>query len=196
MSVNLLFSTPIYDSFEQDEELDKEIDVVFEKIKKENCLSNPWQDGVKTSFKYESANDIEKYGMTKFRDVVLKHTMAYASIMEMKPGLNFEIKDSWLNVYDYKDYQHFHTHPNADISFVYYHKAPENSGNLMFEAPDLAHQMSNFLVNCGHFNVQQRVGIKPSKGKIVMFPAFLRHAVMQNETNETRVSLAVNIKIR
>lgn len=196
MAVNLLFATPIYDSHEKDDALDKEIDEVIAAIKKEDGFGNPWQDGVKTSFKYDSANDIEKYGMAKLKDVVLKHTMAYAAIMEMQQGVEFEIKDAWVNLYDHKDYQHFHTHPNADLCFVYYHKAPENSGNLMFEAPDLAHQMSKFLVKCGQLNVQQRVGIRPENGKVVMFPAFLRHAVMQNETNEQRVSIAVNLLIK
>jgi uncharacterized protein (TIGR02466 family) len=79
---------------------------------------------------------------------------------------------------------------------VYYHKAPPESGDLIFEAPDLAHQMSNFLVKCGHFNVQQRAGVRPENGKVVMFPAFLRHAVMQNETHEQRISIAVNLSIK
>ena len=68
-----------------------------------------------------------------------------------------------------------HTHDNDDelLSAVYYLKVPPNSGDLILHTP-------------------RQKTIRPEVGEAIFFDPALPHEVTMNNSNETRLSLALN----
>ena len=106
----------------------------------------------------------------------------------------------WINVNKPGDYNIKHTHPTSDLSGVLWVKAPENCGNIVFDSP-FAFQThnevesytdefrdSNNYNHCHYFN--------PIEGRILVFPSHLQHHVLHNKSEEDRISVSFNIKLR
>ncbi|MCF6322060.1 MAG: TIGR02466 family protein [Rhizobiaceae bacterium] len=94
-----------------------------------------------------------------------------------------------------------HIHPGCDWSGVYYIQTPEDSGDIRFTDPRTAHLMNQLKFDPEKKRIRPcwtKVRIKPSAGKIVIFPSFLYHSVDTNFSNATgndanRVIIAFNI---
>ena len=68
---------------------------------------------------------------------------------------------------------HTHDHDNELISAVYYLKVPRNSGNLVLHASG-------------------KKIIRPKAGEAIFFSPALPHEVTRNDSDDTRLSLALN----
>ena len=73
--------------------------------------------------------------------------------------------------------QKFHGYHDG-IAFAYYVTFPENSGDLIFCVETLKRRIM--------------LPIKPTVGNLVMFPTYLPHLTLRNESNETRISISGN----
>ena len=106
----------------------------------------------------------------------------------------------WINVNKPGDYNIKHTHPTSDLSGVLWVKAPENCGNIVFDSPfafqthnevesytDEFRNLNNYN-HCHYFN--------PIEGRILVFPSHLQHHVLHNKSEEDRISVSFNIKLR
>ena len=106
----------------------------------------------------------------------------------------------WINVNKPGDYNIKHTHPTSDLSGVLWVKAPENCGNIVFDSPfafqthnevesytDEFRNLNNYN-HCHYFN--------PIEGRILVFPSHLQHHVLHNKSEEDRISVSFNIKLK
>jgi len=91
----------------------------------------------------------------------------------------------WLNSMSPGDVTTAHRHDDDDelLSCVYYIKAPENSGNLIITEQIPA-------------NADNRIIIKPKAGLFVFFSPETLHEVSRNESNEPRLSIALNFGLK
>jgi len=102
------------------------------------------------------------------------------------------INECWVNVYGKGHSQEVHCHPNHVFSGIYYPKAPEGCGEVVFHSP-LSDQMLEppltepTALNMPTFRVQ------PIPGRLVLFRSWLRHSVMPTEVEDDRISIAFNI---
>lgn len=84
-----------------------------------------------------------------------------------------------------------HDHGGVLLACTYYIKTTNDCGDLLMVDPrggvnwDLARE--------GNVLGIKYKRIKPTEGKLVMFPAFLLHMVELNQSTSTRISLATNI---
>ena len=95
----------------------------------------------------------------------------------------FKLKalNSWVNVNKKGDYNRKHLHPRARVSCVYYVKG---GSNIRFYDPrHVMYMTDNPLV----------IDYEPKDNMIICFPAWLEHEVMPNESDEPRISIAVNL---
>ena len=116
-----------------------------------------------------------------------------------------EIDAMWFNVNTKGSYNKTHTHPGAHLSFVYYVQCPEKCGMLSFEDPReqaMAVQLP-FKKNPEKGwqgerpeEYGQEVFWLPIPGRMIMFPAWLRHSVEPNQSDEYRISVSGNITFR
>ena len=101
--------------------------------------------------------------------------------------------DFWANINTPGSLNVVHTHPNCDLSGVYYVKIPEgDSGSIDFFDPRPAMAFGNqrlMAAYCGN-EVNSRY---PVEGQMWIFPSSLSHCVGPNRTDEDRISVSFNI---
>ncbi len=107
-----------------------------------------------------------------------------------------EITNLWANINFGHYAHHLHHHPNNHISGVYYAKAAEGAGDILFYDPrPQAHLMEPDVKVFNPANSAMH-RFKPEEGLMLLFPSWLEHSVEPNLSGEERVSLAFNVTLR
>ena len=109
-------------------------------------------------------------------DTVLTAAKEYAASIlnthatKLKAGL-------WFNVMNSGDKTTMHKHDDDDelLSAVYYVKVTKHSGTLLLDSPPM------------------QIQVTPEAGMFVFFPPNMPHEVTENNSNECRISLGINI---
>ncbi len=117
------------------------------------------------------------------------------------------VPEIWANVSGHRASNQFHSHPGAYWSAVYYVDdgyggSPDRSlgGELILEDPRMPMTMMQapdlrILNGTGAFYEYEQL-IRPSAGRLLMFPAWLRHGVRPYFGKGERISVAINITAR
>ena len=107
--------------------------------------------------------------------------------------------EGWTNINEPGCHNIKHHHPQCNLAGVFWIKVPPKSGNLLFESP---YSFTSFAeINCYNDKFRKNTNsyltysYRPTEGQIVIFPAFLPHSVLRNESNEDRISYSFNIKL-
>lgn len=111
---------------------------------------------------------------------------------------NFELVMSslWCNINPRHSYHGDHIHPYSHISGVFYVSCIPESGAIAFKDPRPARWMvPPATARTGPENTLL-VQMQPAEGKVLMFPAWLEHGVMQNPTDTDRISMSYNFEMR
>lgn len=90
----------------------------------------------------------------------------------------------------------FHTHPNNFLSAVYYVQIPEGTGAIRFLDP--RPQMQTIMPKVAEQTVftANEVTVEARPGRLVVFPAWLQHAVPVNKGKGERISIAFNLMFK
>lgn len=92
----------------------------------------------------------------------------------------FQLDDFWINVYDEKGWANRHMHSPYMVSIVYFVKSSIGSESLIIDNNVIGDQ-------------KKEVFIKPTPGKLVVFPGSVYHRVETNSNEtDTRISIAAN----
>jgi uncharacterized protein (TIGR02466 family) len=130
----------------------------------------------------------------KYSELVKIHDYALDIANEVIPHKDIIIGSSWININSRGDSNSVHAHPNSVLSAVFYVKAPEDSGEIVFQrdrpfydyAGDVYYSQFEPAISLLDYRIQ------PNAGKFVMFPAYLLHRVMASKSDEERISIAMN----
>jgi uncharacterized protein (TIGR02466 family) len=189
MPISYLFPTPVYTAMIKDEDAHFEINKYMQDLSSVD-MSNPWNDTVKTTFKYKRKNCVLDQ-MPTLNGIIEKHCNNFLNQLKTNRLYNHfnyiaAIEESWLNISHQNGFQHFHIHPQCDLSGVFYHQTNCKDGDIEFLNPSLANRLHKLTMRTHIFP------ILPEKGKIIIFPNFLEHRVHVNCTESARISLAFN----
>ena len=103
----------------------------------------------------------------------------------------------WININGKGHYNKLHHHPLSDLSGVFWIKASKNSGNLEFTCPHdfvQANEMSCYTKKYRDDNkIFSSYYFNPSAGRVMIFPSFLLHHVLPNNSDEDRISVSFNL---
>ena len=106
----------------------------------------------------------------------------------------------WININKPGDYNVMHSHPTNDLSGVIWLKAPKDSGRIVFVSPfnfKSYREMSSYTDDFKKsFNIDESYYFNPIAGRILVFPSHLQHEVLENKSNEDRISVSFNIRLR
>jgi uncharacterized protein (TIGR02466 family) len=107
---------------------------------------------------------------------------------------NISVVNLWININEYKDYNKLHEHPNSILSGVFYVKALENSGNIVFENDsNIRYYINdNFINGFNNYN-SSMWSLPPIENTLYLFPSWLKHCVEPNLSNESRISISFNL---
>jgi len=129
----------------------------------------------------------------------------FARDVGIGPNGRAEMHESWLNYYAKGENQEEHDHLPAFYSGIHYLQFnPDEHQAIQFANP--MHQLFNCIYTCSaacrdeeditdhyQFSRQWWWPEDVEEGDIIIFPSFLKHRVVSNESDEVRMSLAFNI---
>ncbi len=105
----------------------------------------------------------------------------------------------WVNINPRYSHNRFHSHPHALWSGVYYVQTPENCGLLYFNDPRPQAQVLTPYYDPTRRRMEtwNEVLYQPKAGRLIVFPAWLGHAVQPNLSEEAgsagdRISVSFN----
>jgi len=100
----------------------------------------------------------------------------------------------WANINPKEGLNQPHVHPNSLFSGVYYVKSNPQAGRLKIYDPRAGVQIVMPVRKKGQppKHLWRDANIDPFPGRIIMFPAWLWHAVEPNESNDIRISVSFN----
>ena len=100
----------------------------------------------------------------------------------------------WANINPTDGMNQPHIHPNSLFSGVYYVKSQPNAGRLKIYDPRPGVQLIMPTRKPGNpgRDMWRDANIEPVVGRIIMFPAWLWHAVEPNKSNDIRISVSFN----
>lgn len=88
------------------------------------------------------------------------------------------ITASWITKFEKGNFSSIHDHGMDDISGCYYYKTSGKDGDFFYESSS---------------PWGGRVNIPPEEGQLLLFPSWMKHGVLSNDTNSVRMSLAFNV---
>ena len=200
MSKDAFFATQIYytdltNSDALNARLKKDIRAWRQRNPEGTVRSNVAQAGA-----WHSATDMHTRG--EFNPLTLE---IFEMIQGIYDGLGYDpdyeaVCDSmWANVNSRHAYNRHHTHPHALWSGVYYVQAPDDCGLLYFTDPRPQTQVLTpyYDLNKRRPNTWNEVFYQPQEGRLIVFPAWLVHAVHPNLSTEEgdageRISVSFN----
>jgi len=126
---------------------------------------------------------------------IVNHSSLFLKEMQFKNADNLKIDNIWVNINGFKDSNNAHIHPNSLISGVYYVNAFENAGSLKFSRDDIMiYDWNERTVETLNQYNSMTYFLKPTTGNLILFPSWLTHSVLPNESQtQERISISFNI---
>lgn len=160
---------------------------------------NAWDGEMNTTF---STDRMVLKNLPDLENVITSQVAEFVKILTGLDTHSIHIDSSWINFGETGDQQYEHDHiGGSDISGVYYIHVPPDSGDIKFKNPITQFRyIEGHCVNAipfWHRNSFTRPDTSyiPSDGELILFPSFLRHRVMPNRSEETRITLAFNATV-
>jgi uncharacterized protein (TIGR02466 family) len=106
---------------------------------------------------------------------------------------NMEITGCWANI-NLQGVQHeAHTHPNNFLGGVYYLDAPAGTASIVFSDPRPQAHVISPIVEISTSENSGKAAITVEEGLLMLFPAWLTHAVENGPLEKERISIAFNL---
>jgi uncharacterized protein (TIGR02466 family) len=187
------WATPIW-FFDINEKID------FKKIEQE-CLieknndkvgrfksnKNGWQSDLIVFNKYKEIENLLFYITNNVKSVIKD--------FGLKKNYKLFVNEYWININNKNGFNKSHIHPGSLFSSVIYIKVPKNSGKIVFERNPL----ETFILEqyCDEKNpfISPNISYEPIDKRVLIFPSYLSHYVEKNETDEDRISIAINFMV-
>ena len=120
--------------------------------------------------------DLPSQEFVQFKNIII----SVVKDLNLYWSCSFKIKTLWANIYRKGDYTISHDHDPSRYSFVYFLKSKPNFSPLIFDNIDLKNKKKKWKV------------VKPTEGRLVIFPGFLKHRVPVHIHDETRITISGN----
>lgn len=117
-------------------------------------------------------------------------------IKQFNKDYKIELSNFWINSNNKNDYNLLHNHTECNISGVYYVKAPENSGRIVFQNGDLTKMNSKNQFYFNDANFYSRYFLPVNQYDLILFSSETFHYVEPNRSDEERISVAFNLILK
>ncbi len=105
------------------------------------------------------------------------------------------ITGCWANINPPGGFHPPHTHPNNLVSGVYYLRTPPEADAIVFHDPRPQAQLLQPPATRAVPETQAEIQVEAKPGRMLLFPAWLRHSVRPNYGSQERVSISFNVML-
>lgn len=105
----------------------------------------------------------------------------------------FEVTGCWINIGPIGAAHREHSHPNNFLGGVYYARVASGGDTITFSDPRLQAHVIAPHIREPSTRTASSVEVGVREGRLVLFPAWLRHWVPSNRGDRQRVSVAINM---
>lgn len=118
----------------------------------------------------------------------------FDTIIETTDKIFPYITQSWLNYTEQNGFHHLHNHPNSYVSGVLYLDVKKNDSITFYKNDN----NDIFSLNRDTYNAFNSSSwtVPVKNNQILLFPSYLKHAVLNKDSSGTRISLAFNTFIK
>lgn len=115
---------------------------------------------------------------------------------EFNPATRQVITEAWININQKGHFNTSHDHPGSLFSAVYYVKGGADKGELELKTPIAPHTYTISSEMVGGYNAftGHAMVIPPVTGDLLIFPSWLLHRVNMSQSDEERISIALNTR--
>lgn len=133
---------------------------------------------------------------TEYQKVLLESQEVINQLVSENKLNDLYISNSWYSITQPNEYVVPHPHPGAVLSGVFYAYTPKNNFNFIAFQRDLRFTDYMATVKKGELGKRYAANwtVPVSQGDLIIFPSYLVHSTDTNESEETRVSIAFNVK--
>jgi uncharacterized protein (TIGR02466 family) len=161
------------------------------------------RESMTTAYRDENLLSSEHPAISWLRDCIHHAVIRYVKNSEIDYALDWHLQ-GWANINRFGDYHNLHNHPHAWLSGTYYVAVPETPLDLPGRADRTPGAISFFdprpQANMNAINKDGQVDpeyrVQPKAGEILLWPAFLHHAVHPNLSENERISVSFNVVLR
>jgi len=156
------------------------------------------QDGVAKTNRggWQSNNVVNDERLADLKHMIEKRALYIRNDLVKDGDGEFKIDWMWINFNEKGSYNITHEHPDCDLSGCVYIKTHENCGNIFFEDPRFMYRLNEIKHSIGNRLTSMKTEYVPEDGKLLFFPNWLKHGVESNSTDEYRISIAFNMRLR
>jgi uncharacterized protein (TIGR02466 family) len=137
--------------------------------------------------------------LKELMNIIIDRTRNLAENFSYSNTNDLKIDNYWININkSANDYNIKHRHPKTVIVAIYYVKVPKNSGEIVLHTPIQDYDkfiFENMMKKYNAYNSSTYSYI-PKTGDLILFPAWLYHSVLPNQSGEERISIAFNNNYR
>ena len=153
---------------------------------------------------WQSDNIINEEQHPEFQKLLVE-IRKYISTYKLRNGFKKELKSiivgGWINFNEKNDYNLWHIHAGNGVVFsgAYYIKVDDpQSGPIQFRhplAPYLGVMWKDEQLEILTSSNGSTIEIFPEPNMLLVFPSWLQHTVLPNNTNSTRISMSFNSRV-
>jgi len=150
-----------------------------------------WFCDVKSSYHKKSLANTQP-----FRKLILgieRHIKIFCQHLDAHPS-KIKCDHAWINASGPGQFQEEHTHPNSNISAIYYLKAPDGAAGTIFKNPFTKH--STLPIKNYKMETTQETGYAPEPGKLLLFESFVPHLTEVHGLDKERMTFAANFTVK
>jgi uncharacterized protein (TIGR02466 family) len=176
------------------ETLNKKIIKSAYEVKKNTANTKPeaWACNLYTTIMSgQSLTDTEPF--SELKKIIVDEVTKYARELRFDIDRHpLRLNECWLNIYGKGHSQDVHCHPCNVFSGIYYPKAPEGCGHLVFHSHLGEMMLEPPVIENTNLNIPQ-FRVVPQPGRMVIFRSWLRHSVLPTDVQDDRISIAFNM---
>jgi uncharacterized protein (TIGR02466 family) len=180
------FATPIWI-----EDLELDVDNIVSTVKD---IQHVCQGNIFSNIGGWQSKDLVSGTISKYKHLYKLVNILQKSIdiisTEIDPTMKLSIGNVWINVNKLGDYNIPHYHPGSAFSGVLYIQCSTGS-NIQFKHDTL---MEHYPFKTKSELFADTLELFPKVGRLIVFPAWIKHSVSPNQSDTERISIAFNMK--
>ena len=201
MTIVPFFANPVME-IQLDLDLKKLTEFAFEMQNKDkkgvhHTNRGGWQSGNISKDKHEEFIKLKK----EINQYLQIYHLEIFRGMKFKEKVTQNITNMWVNINEKHHYNEWHIHGYSVLSGAYYikHDGSKENGDIIFKSPyssytKFVHWPEGIIIKPNEAT-SEVVEVTPKSNMLLIFPSWLKHKVVNNLKNNSRISISFNTNI-